>query len=446
MTHARRLPIYQVLRGTCGAIIMASLCLATPAQAQFRLPRVTLPSLPSLPNLPPPPQVPVPQELPRLPAAPGSGSLQNPVPLQMLRQSTVRELLRLHANVLEADPAGEPVRRQELLLLSPTRVVLDAAIALGFVVLREQTLPELELHQVVLRPPQGLSTAQALARLRAVDPQVEADFNHVYTRSGETSPAVSPASDHAATSRRVGLVDSGLDRRHASLRGADVRVWGCHDVPMPSPHGTAVASLLVGRDAAFAGVATGSVLYAADIYCGQPAGGAAENIASALAWMAREQVAVVNISLVGPPNLLLERVVRAMSRKGHLLVAAVGNDGPAAPPLYPSAYPGVVGVTAVSSARRVLPEAAQGPQVMFAAPGADLVVAQAGADYTTARGTSFAAPIVAGLLAESMRAPDPAAAAAALAYLAANALDLGAPGRDPVYGIGLVGERPRVAR
>lgn len=443
MTHARRLPIYQVLRGTCAAIIMASVCLATPAQAQFRLPRVTLPSLP---NLPPPPQVPVPQELPRLPPAPGAGLLPNPVPLQMLRQSTVRELLRLHANVLEADPAGEPVRRQELLLLSPTRVVLDAAIALGFVVLREQTLPELELQQVVLRPPQGLSTAQALARLRAVDPQVEADFNHVYTRSGETSLAVSPASDHAATRRRVGLVDSGLDRRHASLRGADVRVWGCNDVPTPSPHGTAVASLLVGRDAAFAGVATASVLYAADIYCGQPAGGAAENIASALAWMAREQVAVVNISLVGPPNLLLERVVRAMSRKGHLLVAAVGNDGPAAPPLYPSAYPGVVGVTAVSSARRVLPEAAQGPQVMFAAPGADLVVAQAGVDYSTARGTSFAAPIVAGLLAESMRAPDPAAAAAALAYLAANALDLGAAGRDPVYGIGLVGERPPVAR
>lgn len=438
MTHSRQLPLCQVPRA-CAAAIIASLCLGAPAQAQLGLPRITLPSLPPPP---PPPQmpVPVPQELLRLPGAPEFGALQNPVPLQMLRQSTVRELLRLHANVLEADPAGEPVRRQELLLVSPTPVVVNAAVALGFVVLREQTLPELALSQMVLRPPHGWSTAQALARLRALEPRVEADFNHVYTRSGETSAAVSPVPGRAAINRRVGLIDSGLDRQHAVLRGADVRAWGCNDVPAPSPHGTAVASLLVGRD-----VAAGAVLYAADIYCGQPAGGAAENIVSALAWMAREQVAVVNISLVGPPNLLLERTLQAMNRKGHLIVAAVGNDGPAAPPLYPAAYPGVIGVTAVTTARRALPEAAQGPQVMFAAPGADLAVANSGGGYTRARGTSFAAPIVAGLLAESLRAPDQAAAAAALARVANGAIDLGVPGRDPVYGIGLVGEHARVA-
>lgn len=440
MTHSRQLPLCQVPRA-CAAAIIASLCLGAPAQAQLGLPRITLPSLPPSPQMP----APVPQELLRLPGVPGSGGLQNPVPLQMLRQSTVRELLRLHANVLEADPAGEPVRRQELLLISPTPAVVNAAVALGFVVLREQTQPELALSQMVLRPPQDWSTAQALARLRALDPRVEADFNHVYTRSGETSAAVSPVSDRAAINRRVGLIDSGLDRQHAALRGADVRAWGCNDVPVPSPHGTAVASLLVGHDGAFAGVAAGAVLYAADIYCGQPAGGAAENIAAALAWMAREQVAVVNISLVGPPNLLLERTLQAMNRKGHLIVAAVGNDGPAAPPLYPAAYPGVIGVTAVTPARRALPEAAQGPQVMFAAPGADLAAANSGGGYARVRGTSFAAPIVAGLLAESLHAPGQAAAAAALARVANGAIDLGVPGRDPVYGIGLAGEHARVA-
>ncbi len=241
-------------------------------------------------------------------------------------------------------------------------------------------------------------------------------------------------------SRRVGLVDGGLDRQHPALRAGTVQVWGCNGVPSPSPHGTAVASLLVGRDAAFAGVLSGSMLFAADIYCGQPAGGAAENIASALAWLAREGVAVVNISLVGPPNRLLEQALQAMHRKGFLVVAAVGNDGPAAPPLYPAAYPGVVGVTAVSSQRRVVPEAAQGPQVMFAAPGTDLAAADAGGGYTRVRGTSFAAPLVAGLLAQSLGSPDPAAAAEALARLATSAVDLGAPGRDPVFGLGLVGE------
>ena len=48
-------------------------------------------------------------------------------------------------------------------------------------------------------------------------------------------------------------------------------------------------------------------------------------------------------------------------------MAAVGNDGPAAPPLYPAAYAGVVGVSGITPARRALPEAAQGPQVMFTA-------------------------------------------------------------------------------
>jgi subtilisin family serine protease len=82
---------------------------------------------------------------------------------------------------------------------------------------------------------------------------------------------------------------------------------------------------------------------------------------------------------------------------------------------------------------------------MLAAPGAELAVAQLGGAYVAARGTSFAAPLVAGLLAEALQEPGPAAAAAALARVADTAVDLGVPGRDPVYGLGLVGERARVA-
>lgn len=378
-------------------------------------------------------------------------SVRSLVPLQQLRATTVQELLRRHADVLEADPMGEPMRRQELLWVSPTPVLLQSAVALGFAVLREHNLPELNLREVVLRPPAGMATAQALAQLRALGPDVEVDFNHVYTRSGEVAPGTAPTvRDVVPTGvRRVGLVDGGVDRQHAALRGAAVQVWGCDGVSHPSAHGTAVASLLVGRDTAFAGAVPGSALYAADIYCGQPAGGAAEAIASALAWMAQQNVAVVNISLVGPPNRLLERAVQAMVRKGYLLVAAVGNDGPAAPPLYPSAYAGVVGVTGVSNEQHVLPEAAQGPHVMFAALGAGVAVAAPGGGYTLARGTSFAAPRVAGLLAQGMATPSVEAASAAITRLAAVALDLGAPGRDPVFGYGLVGadsNRPSMAR
>jgi subtilisin family serine protease len=63
--------------------------------------------------------------------------------------------------------------------------------------------------------------------------------------------------------------------------------------------------------------------------------------------------------------------------------------------------------------------------------------------YSPVRGTSFAAPIVAGLLAIRLPAPDRAAAEQAVAALVRDAVDLGRRGRDPVFGDGLVGESVR---
>jgi subtilisin family serine protease len=204
---------------------------------------------------------------------------------------------------------------------------------------------------------------------------------------------------------------------------------------------------MIGRSPQFHGAAPGSELYAADVYCGLPTGGAVDAVSDALGWMVHEHVPVINVSLVGPPNAMLENVVRLVIARGHLVVAAVGNDGPAAPPLYPASYPDVVGVTAVDARQRVLLEACRGKQVKFSAPGADMSAANPAQSYAAVRGTSFASPIVAGLLAESLQAPDKAAAARAVSDLAAHAIDLGAPGPDPVYGFGLVGGdlRPELA-
>jgi subtilisin family serine protease len=206
---------------------------------------------------------------------------------------------------------------------------------------------------------------------------------------------------------------------------------------------------MIGRSVDFHGAAPGAELYAADVYCGSPAGGAADAVADAFSWLVRERVAVINVSLVGPPNVTLEAVIRMVVARGHLVVAAVGNDGPAAPPLYPASYSGVVGVTAVDTHRRVLFEAGRGPQVRFAAPGADMSAAKSLQTFGLVRGTSFAAPIVAGLLAERLQEPDRQAAERAVDDLAHRAIDLGAVGPDPVYGWGLVGgdlaPEPRLA-
>lgn len=415
-------------------VALTLVALAVPAQAQLRLPQ--LPGVQRLPGVVDRVVDRVVQPLPEL--------LSSTTQLVDLRVTQVRDLLQRHPDIVEADPRGAPIRRRELVLLSPSDAALAAAAALGLVKLREEAWPELELREVVLRVPAGLDTAEALEKLRAAQPDLQADFNHLYSRSGEVAKAASSAAPAPRGPVRVGLIDGGVDRRHAALRRAGGSSFGCGGSAMPSEHGTAVASLLIGRDRGFEGAAVQAELYAADVYCDKPDGGSAEEVVRALAWMARERVAVINLSLVGPQNRLLEQGVAALVKRGHLLVAAVGNDGPAAPPLFPASYAGVVGVTGINPSRRVLPEAAQGPQVLLTAPGADMAVARSGGGYGVARGTSFAAPLVAGLLAVELREPDPARAVAAVERLAAIAVDLGSPGRDPVYGRGLVAEDLRV--
>ncbi|MGM9487589.1 S8 family serine peptidase [Ideonella sp. YS5] len=414
----------------------ACLAVASPAQAQLRLPGGGL-NLPALPIV----QQPL-QRSERL----VEDRLQN------LRRDLVRTLLRDHADVLEADPAGEAIVRGELLLLAPSPELLASAQAAGFTRLREEAPDGLEeLRGVVLRAPRGRSTTEARDQLRQLDPTLVVDFNHVYTPGGETGgsvpvPSGSSPAPGGSVRHRVGLIDGGVDASHPALREAAIQRWGCEGQAVGSPHGTAVASLLVGQDRPFGGALAGAALFAADVYCGEPVGGSAERIAQALAWMAKERVAVVNVSLVGPANRWLEQAVLALARRGHVVVAAVGNDGPAAPPLYPASYADAVGVTAVNAKRRVLPEAAQGPQVQFAAPGFELAAAMpGGSSYASVRGTSFASPLVAGLLAAQLDTPDPVAAKRAVQALARQAVDLGASGRDPVFGWGLVAESSRIA-
>jgi subtilisin family serine protease len=241
------------------------------------------------------------------------------------------------------------------------------------------------------------------------------------------------------------LIDTGVDRNHPTLSGSQVTLWGCNDAPVPAAHGTAVASLLIGNASGFHGAAPGAALFAADVYCGRGEGGSVDSIAAAAAWLARARIAVINVSLVGPPNVLLERVVSNLTKQGFLIVAAVGNDGPSAPPLYPAAYPGVIGVTGTDARRKVILEAERGKQVMFAAPGADMAAAGIQSFYASVRGTSFAAPIVAGLLAQHLEQPDRDAAQRVVDELKSKAVDLGDKGFDTTYGYGLIGDELRVA-
>lgn len=411
-------------------ILLVGACTATLASAQVSVPGAPLP------------------QLPKLPAGtdPVTGTLRTAQsPLMEVRKLRVRELLRTERETVETDPDGQPIVRRQVGALSPSPAALERARAAGFAVLRTESLEGLGLTLVVLQAPDGLSTRRALKKLRELDPEGQYDYNHIYLDSGLQSsepatekPEAAGAAASAASGMRIGLIDSGVDSTHAVLKGAKIVRQGCDGKSFPAPHGTAVASLLVGQGDGFESVIPGATLYAADIFCGH-GGGSMSLLAVALDWMAREKVAVVNISLVGAKSLLLTGLVRAMTARGFLLVAAVGNDGPTAPPLFPAAYPDVVGVTGVDSKHRVLPEACRGEQVDFAAVGAGLVAADVGGGFSEIRGTSFATPIVAALLAGSLQSPDPAKARETLTALESTAIDIGNNGVDPSYGKGLVG-------
>jgi subtilisin family serine protease len=154
----------------------------------------------------------------------------------------------------------------------------------------------------------------------------------------------------------------------------------------------------------------------------------------------KRRVPVINMSLSGPPNEVLHAAIERALAAGHLIVAAVGNGGPASPPLYPAAYDGVIAVTAVDEGQHVYRRASRGSHVELAAMGVD-VIAAAPSGVATYSGTSFASPYVAALAALEYPTLDPQKASAVKESLRENALDLGKPGRDEIYGFGLA--RPR---
>jgi hypothetical protein len=372
------------------------------------------------------PQVQVPGvEVPAVPTGPVVRELGDTLRGVPARVARIDRLLARHRAELERDPRGELVIRAQVLAIDASESALARARDDGFPVRRIIDLPDLGLRVAVLGAPPGMSAARALRRLRKLDPAGAYEYNHVYLDAGPARPAAAQLALPAArVAERVGLIDSGVDPAHAALTGAPLERFGCDGRVVPGAHGTAVASLLVAQGA--------GAIFAADVYCGAPTGGAVDSVAAALGWMARERVGVINVSLVGPRNALLERAVKSILARGHLVVAAVGNDGPAARPLYPAAIAGVIGVTAVDGRHRVLVEACRGPHVAFAALGVH-------AGQPPLRGTSFAAPKVAVLLASRLATPDPAAARTAVEDLRSRARDLGRPGPDEVYGFGEVG-------
>ncbi|KMS50870.1 peptidase S8 [Novosphingobium barchaimii LL02] len=317
-----------------------------------------------------------------------------------LARKRVQRLSRLvsdHGDRVEWDEQRRPAVRGEALLLDPDPSALEVVRGQGYAVIEQGTLDGLDVSYARLGVPSGVALGKAVEALRKALPgrEVTADQLHFPSGKSAKNEAGKASSEALPRGGTVGVIDGGIAVSDAGGRRL-VSQHAFASGTKASDHASAIASLLTG-----AGTAR---IYGADVYGSDPAGGNALAIAKALGWMQGQGVPVVSISLVGPSNPLLARAVAAAQGKGMVIVAAVGNDGAAAPPAYPASYPGVVAVTGVDGAGRVLIEAGRATHLDYAAPGADMSALVPGRGRVSLRGTSYAAPLAASRIAARLAA------------------------------------------
>lgn len=336
----------------------------------------------------------------------------------------------------EHDADGFPVRRGELVAIDLAPATLAAAQARGFRVIETQHLASLARDVVRLATPQGVTSLEARGQLLAIDPQAVVDLVHYYGLNltagshGRRVRGPQTAATAPARALSIGMIDTSVTR-HAALAGVTLVPWNAGALAgAPVEHGTAVASILAHEG--------GTRIFSANIFRG-PAGRpftSADVIAAALEWMIAQHVPVVNMSLAGPRNAILDRLIRDALAGGHQVVAAAGNGGPTAPPAYPAAVPGVIAVTAVDKDLRIYRYANHGRYIAVAARGVGVVAARSSGGYAEFNGTSFATPHVAGWIARCRAGGS--SAEACRERLRQSARDLGPSGFDDIYGNGLI--------
>lgn len=349
----------------------------------------------------------------------------------------------------------------EVVVLGDRPEVLQKAEDLGFRLIDNRPLNALGISLLRLKTPGTIDSQAGLALLRQAVPQLVADVNSLYEPyQAQAAEVVSlPAPDYArrligwsggagcGAGLRIGMVDSAVDANVPALAGQKLHQQSFladGAVPAGADHGTAIATLFLGRpDSAHldgSGLLPAADLYAAAIF--ERHGGRVEAsafaIAAALDWMVAQHVPVVNVSLSGEDNALMALAVSRASERGTVLVAAAGNAGPQAPPAYPAALPSVIAVTAVDKNEAIMPQANRGDYIAFAAPGVRIWTPGGDGLGIYRTGTSFAAPYVAAAVAAERMAGVPANADDLRRRLAARSIDLGAPGKDPIFGYGLI--------
>jgi subtilisin family serine protease len=202
---------------------------------------------------------------------------------------------------------------------------------------------------------------------------------------------------------RIAVIDSGVDTSHPDLKGriAEQRDFAGSGlvaaVPQPVPaekHGTAVAGIIAARDdnqTGIVGVAPAAKLLALRACWPSEANGARAvcnsfTLAQALSAAIELRADVVNLSLSGPADPLLTRLVNAGIERGITYVGAMPSAAPAG---FPAHVPGVSRVVSTASGASAASDSLR-------APGDDLLTLTPAGGYDFLSGSSLAAANVTG--------------------------------------------------
>ncbi|NEE02276.1 S8 family peptidase [Phytoactinopolyspora halotolerans] len=220
----------------------------------------------------------------------------------------------------------------------------------------------------------------------------------------------------------------GVDADHPSLAGAvrnghHVDYWNLavdeqptavsaqNGVSDPAAHATGVASLMVGQPSgAVPGIAPGATVYPINIGDGRE-----DDMIRGIMWAVDAGVDVVNVSQVlGCSSILVfsscpgdvREATDYAERNGVVVVAAAGNNGggdgctgKTDADQWPAVLDTVISVGAYEPGGEVWQCTPRRADVDVLAPGVRLLLADVGGEHSIGEGTSFAAPLVSGLIA-----------------------------------------------
>jgi subtilisin family serine protease len=347
---------------------------------------------------------------------------------------------------------------------SATPETFEAAIAQQFnlTILDRAPLTLVDARLVRLRIPDTRTVPAVVAAVQA-DPRValaQPNYLYFYQRDpAGVQPAVASGGMQYALVKlgvgdahrlaqgrgvKIAVIDSGVDRAHPDLAGADITEFDAAGGPRVAaadadPHGTGITGILAARGTV-RGLAPGSQVFSARIFSGRAGAVSANTFAlmKGLDWSVAQGARLLNLSIAGPRDPLVERAVATFPQRGLIAIAAAGNNGPSAPPAYPAAYPEVIAVTATDEQDRLYEKANRGPYVALAAPGVDVLVPAVGAAHHFQSGTSFAAAHVTGIVALMLEMQPALTPEVVRRTLTQTSDDLGTPGPDATFGAGRI--------